>query len=158
LVSVPFVVVCGWYWLIGHAFPQTMGMRQGEAVAERVRSVRASGMPLAARRCGGSIAGVGLGDPFLAVAVFPEGVIIRLFPRHPIAILKGELTRVGEPKRYYDRIQITHRSPDIVSPIVLYTMPWSDISELAGALKWTAARVEGGTDEQPRSGPERSAP
>lgn len=142
LLSVPFVALCGWYWLMGHAFPQVMGMRQGETIAERVHMVEASGQPLASRRCGGNIAGVGLGGPFLAVAVFPEGITIRLFPRQPVAILKDELTLVGEPKRYYNRIKFTHTSPDIVSPIVLYTMPWSNISELAGALDWLAANFE----------------
>lgn len=123
LLSVPLVAICSWYWLVDHTFPRKMGLAQGRAVEERVRAVQASGPPLAAGRCGAIVAGVGLGGPFLAVAVFPEGITIRLFPRQPVAILKDELTLVGEPKRYYNRIKFTHTSPDIVSPIVLYTMP-----------------------------------
>lgn len=139
LLSVPLVVFCAWYWLVGHFFPSMMGFHRGEAVAERVRMIQASGMPLASRRCGGNIAGIGLGGPFFAVAVYPNGITIRLFPQQPVAIRKAELVRVETPKRRAGRVQITHRSPDISSPVVLFLWPSSD---LAGALDWLAARAE----------------
>ncbi len=154
LLSVPLIVVCGWYWLVGNVFPQRMGFRQGEVVAGRVRVVQTSGMSLASRRCGGSIAGVGPGRPFFAVAVFPGGMTIRLFPRQPVAILRTKLTRVEWPKqRYSGRVQITHRSSDISSPIALF-IPFQ--SDLAGALDWlaagSAAQPQGGSESTPGNG------
>jgi hypothetical protein len=138
LLSVPLVIVCTWYWLVGHFFPAQMGFRQGSVVAERVRAVQASGLPLAARRCGGNISGIGLGGPFFAVGVYPDGVTIRLFPRQPIAIRREEMIRVDTSMRRSGRVRIVHRSPDISSPIVLYISPSRD---LAGALETIVART-----------------
>jgi hypothetical protein len=136
-LSLPPAPVCTWYWMVGHAFARMMGLHQGGAVVERVRAVRASGMRLAAGRCGGSIGGVGLGGPFLAVG---EYMTIRLFPRRPVAILKAELTRVEGSTGLFNReVRITHTSPDISSPILLYISPLGD---LAAALHGLAARAE----------------
>ncbi|MGE5334589.1 MAG: hypothetical protein ACM3N4_07815 [Nitrososphaerota archaeon] len=138
LLSVPLVIVCTWYWLIGHFFPAQMGFRQGEVVAGRVHAVQSSGVRLAARTCGGNISGVGLSRPLFAVTVYPDGLTIRLFPRQPTAIRREEITGIDVSARRSGRVRIIHTSPDIDSPIVLHISPSSD---LTWALKTIAARI-----------------
>ncbi|HEY7092989.1 MAG TPA: hypothetical protein VH393_07410, partial [Ktedonobacterales bacterium] len=54
-LGVPFVVASFSYLLFSLAFPAVVGLRQGDIVAERVQTVRSSGMRLAAKTCAGSI-------------------------------------------------------------------------------------------------------
>jgi hypothetical protein len=149
-LSMPGVFACFIFLLMGYVFPWVVGLRQGEIVAERVRDAQVPRMPLAAGWCIGNIGGVAYGFPSIGVQVFSEGITIRLFPRQPVAILKAELNRVERPKSRARWTEITHHSPDIVSPVKLYISPQS---ELAGALDRLAARA----DATPTESPERSS-
>jgi hypothetical protein len=117
----PLVFGCFGYLLVGGIFPWIMGLRRGEVVAARVHAVRASGMVLAGARCKGSVAGVGLGFPAaIAIELYPAGLTVRVVLEPVVAILKEELTRIEVPKgRFGRRVEITHRSSDIQSPIAL---------------------------------------
>jgi len=115
-LGVPFVVVSFGYLLFTFAFPAVMGLRQGGEVNERAQAVRTTGAQLAARRCAGSIAGVSYGWPFLFVEVFPGGLTLRPFLQRPVVIRKEEVRRLTAK---WNRHEITHTSPDVLSPVLL---------------------------------------
>lgn len=127
-LGAPLVVISFGYLLFSVGFPRVIGLRQGEIVAERVRSVRASGTRIIAKTCAGSIGRVGLGGPFIFIEVFPGGLTVRIFLNQPIAILKREMHSNFPGLGMY---VITHTSPDIASPVHLYYVQGS---ALAGAL------------------------
>ncbi len=130
----PLVFACFAYILLGGVFPRVMGLRRGEAVIERVRTVRASRVVLAQARCSGSVAGVSLGFPAaLAIELYPAGLTLRVLLEPTVAILKEELTNVELPKgRISRRVEIAHRSPDVQSPLKLNISRTSDLAVALG--------------------------
>jgi hypothetical protein len=130
-LGVPFVVVSYGYLLFTFAFPAVMGLRQGGEVNERVQAVRTSGERLAAGRCAGSNAGVSYGWPFLCVEVFPGGLTLCLFLQRPVVIRKEEVRRLTAK---WNRYEITHTSPDVMSPVVLTVVFYRDLAAALEAL------------------------
>lgn len=111
-------LLCFGYLVVFHAVPFFAGVRQGPAVADRVRAVRASGSLLTSRRFFGSIAGANLGFPVIVVEVFPGGITVRLPGKPPVAVLRAEVRGVDWwPKGR--RVTINYVSPDVQGPLVL---------------------------------------
>jgi hypothetical protein len=129
----PLVLGCMFYLLVAGVLPWMAGLRRGEAVAARVRTVRSSGPLLARARCGGNVTGMSLGFPVIALELYPAGLTVRVALEPVVAILREELTRVDVPKgRFGRRVELTYRSPDIQSPLALGL---SRTNELVVALR-----------------------
>lgn len=119
--SFALAVLCWMYVLLSVVFPLLMGLRRGEAVAERVRAVEASGALIADANCAGRVAGVNFRIPFaIGVEVYPAGMTLRVMFEQKVAILKEELSSVRLPKGRFDRVvEIDYRSADIQGPLRL---------------------------------------
>lgn len=132
-LGVPVFIASFGYLLFGSVFPAIIGLRHGGVVAERIQSIRTSGIRLASGTCSGNVGGVGYGGPFLFIEVFPGGITVRPFLQHPTAILRAELRgiTVSRRRRMYT---IVHASPDITSPIVLALSPHSELASTLGRL------------------------
>lgn len=126
----PLVLACLAYIVLGGVGPRMIGLRRGEAVIERVRAIRASGMLLARAHCMGNVAGLNLGLPgALTIELYPGGLTVRVMLEPTVAILREELTHVELPKwRYGGRVEIVHRSPDIQSPLRLAISRSNDLA------------------------------
>lgn len=124
IISFPVALACLAAFVVCCAIPALAGLRGGPAVDERVSLVQHSGEPLGGGRCGGSLAGASYSWPLLSVAVYPDGIVL-----HPVlapsAVIRGEEVRRIEWQSRGNRVEITHRSPDVMSPITLYVATWT---------------------------------
>lgn len=128
-LGAPLNAACFLYLGLEYAFPWQMRMRRGEDVERRIQSVRMPDLLLASRWCSGSIAGVGLGFPLIGVAVYPDGITVRLALGQPVAIFREELTNIEWPTGRFGRwVKIVHTSPDVASPIKLNLSRSSDLA------------------------------
>jgi hypothetical protein len=133
-LSVALLFICFSFIFLGGLGPWLMGLRQGDAVMERVQAIRASGRLLATARCAGSVVNFRLGYPLaIFVELYPDGLTVRVLLEQTVAIRKEELRLVKVPKgRFGGRIELTYRSPDLHEPIVLVS---SDRGDMVAALE-----------------------
>jgi hypothetical protein len=126
-------IVAGWRLL----YPAILfGSRHSASSEERrklVAEVRASGESLATTSCPGQVDGYVLHGPLLTVDVRPLGIIVTpLFGSS--AVLANQITQLSfESGIFMGRLRITHASPAIFSPIILYGE--KEDSEFARALR-----------------------
>jgi hypothetical protein len=136
------VIICIAILGFVYEWPRSMGLRSGPDVAYRVQEVRASGALLGKQNCGALVGRVSMGIPVFEVEVYPGGLVIQYLNKAPVAIRAAELIQIitinrltwqsrtqSEPQGIHWRgTKIFHRSPDIVSPILLHLYTESDVA------------------------------
>ena len=108
------------YLLFRYIFPAQLYRGPRAALAAVVRDVRASGPPLAAVRCSGTLGGLELSGPLVGATVYPGGVVIVPLLMPPFAIGVGDIVAI-EFRRNWTApgCEIAHTSAQIAQPIRL---------------------------------------
>src|SRR5262245_22704690 len=92
LISHPLPILAAAYLITQLVLPWFMGRQSNEEAAQREQLLRTSGAQLTATRTGGRIGGVYLSRGWLAVQVYPGGILLKPAFMRSNAILASEVT------------------------------------------------------------------
>ncbi len=120
LITFPLAILGLAYLLLRYIFPAQLYRGPRAAFATAVRDVRASGPPLAAVRCSGTLGGLELSGPLVGATVYPGGVVIVPVLMPPFALNAREIVAI-EFRRTWTTpgCEIVHSSAQIAQPIRL---------------------------------------
>jgi hypothetical protein len=131
LLSHPLAILAAGYLLTQVILPWFMGNQSREEVAQREQLLRASGAALAATRTGGRIGGVYVSRGWLAVQVFPAGILLKPTLMRSSAVLNGEVTGLRVKQGLLGGgpyIEVTCSTSAVNSRVAMYVPPTSDVA------------------------------
>ena len=131
VISHPLAILAAGYLLTQVILPWFMGSQSHEEAAQREQLLRASGVPLASTRTGGRIGGVYVSRNWLAVQVFPGGILLKPMLMGSRAILNSEVTglQVKQPVLGGGPyIQVNCSTPAVNSRVKMYISPSSEVA------------------------------
>ena len=106
--------------LLKHEFPKKLFRGSPQDREQTARAIRASGPPTIEFGCAGKIGGLNFSNGLIKVAAYPGGLDFNLRFIGEFGVATSEIARVEKNASLLNSgIEITHHSPNIVSPILL---------------------------------------